>query len=143
MNVMFQREAGQGYSWLIVVAILSQTACSDDKTTNSSDEVVAAWRTIGLEPIELSEVSESTKKGRCLRGKVAKLHVDLCTYDDAVAADSAKEEGLAKLGSFTGTALVRDRHVLIVSDVDRTDVHGKTLNALAKVFLKPSIASSE
>ena len=127
----------QHCKWPLAAVLLFQSgACGEDKAADPSNDIVESWKKAGLDPIELSEPSED-KAGSCVRGKVAKLHVELCTYSDALAADSAKEAGLAKFGSATGAALVRDRYLLLVSDVDRVDVHGKTLNTLAKTFLKP------
>lgn len=126
---------------LLSVALLGVFAACDgeDGAAATELEVLAAWKAAGIEAIDLAKTDESTsiKAGECMKGTAAGLHVRLCTYKDALAADSAKEAGLATIGANTGTALVRDRYLLVMADIDKVDVHGKTLNKMAKIFLTP------
>ena len=126
---------------VLLSLLASAAACEEDPIagTESRDQVVTAWREASLTPTKLTKNAESIgiAGGDCRQGKVAGLQVDLCEYKDALAADGAKEKGLARIGSSTGAALVRDRYLLVVADVDKVDVHGKTLNKVAKIFLKP------
>ena len=115
-------------------------ACEETpKGAETPNQVVDAWKAADVGAVELSAASdaEALADGDCLHGKVAGLYVDLCQYKDALAADSAREKGLEKIGANTGAALVRDRYVLVVADNDNVDVHGKVLNKVAKTFLKP------
>ena len=124
----------------MAVFLLGATACDDEPTgTESRNQVVAAWTSAKLGPIDLAESNEKTRiaGGKCREGTVANLQVNLCEYKDALAANSAKEEGLERIGSKTGAALVRDRYLLVVADANKVDIHGKVLNQVAKIFLKP------
>lgn len=115
-------------------------ACEETpKGAETQNQVVDAWKAADVGAVELATASDSEALagGDCLHGKVAGLYVDLCKYKDALAADSAREQGLEKIGAITGAALVRDRYVLVVADNDKVDVHGKVLNKVAKTFLKP------
>lgn len=114
-------------------------ACDGEEQAATEMEILSAWKTAGIEAIDLAKADESSSinAGECMKGTAAGLHVLLCAYKDALAADSAKETGLTTIGANTGTALVRDRYLLVVADPDKVDVHGKTLNKMAKVFLKP------
>jgi hypothetical protein len=109
------------------------------KGAESGDQVILAWRSANVGEIDLGDKKESEifAGGSCRDGTVAALYVDLCEFKDALAADTAKEEGIAKIGANTGAALVRDRFLLVVADKDKVDVHGKVLNQVAKIFLKP------
>jgi hypothetical protein len=121
--------------------LLALGSCDEapKKGAETGSQVVLAWQSAKLGEIDLKK-SEDTKTyagGSCLVGTVAKLQVELCEFKDALAADSAKEAGIETIGSSTGAALVRDRYLLVVADVDKVDVHGKTLNQVAKIFLAP------
>lgn len=121
--------------------LLSLSACEDatKKGSETSKQVISAWKNakLGSVSLEKSKESETFDGASCRSGTVADLRVDLCEFKDAVAADSAKAKGLEEIGSHTGSALVRDRYLLVVADVDKVDVHGKVLNQVAKIFLSP------
>lgn len=116
-------------------------ACDDaaSKGKEKPNQVVAGWKSAKLTPIELEATKDGIAGGNCRAGKVAGLEVSLCEFSDAVAADSAKEEGVRQIAAHTGAALVRDRYLLVVADVDKVDVHGIKLNQVAKLFLNPPI----
>jgi len=126
---------------LALPVLVGVSACDEapKKGAESGDQVILSWRSANLGTIDLSESTDSEvfKGGNCRTGKVAALHVDLCEFKDALAADTAKEQGLAKIGANTGAALVRDRFLLVVADKDKADVHGKVINQVAKLFLEP------
>jgi hypothetical protein len=125
--------------------LASLSACEDSgkKGAETTSQVISAWENaqIGNVKLEKSEDSETYAGGSCRTGKVADLKVELCEFKDALSADSAKERGLIEVGSNTGAALVRDRYLLVVADVDKVDVHGKALNQVAKIFLSPPASS--
>lgn len=130
-----------------LVLVLGATGGCDDATKKGSEtqgQVIAAWKAAELGPVELAKSEETIgiAGGECREGTVAGLHVDLCTYKDALTAASAQEKGLSIIGENTGAALVRDRYLLVVADVDKVDVHGKVLNKVAKIFLEPPATST-
>ncbi len=122
-----------------LLAILGGCDDSTPKGAETSSQVILAWTGADLGAIDLkkSEESKTFAGGTCQTGTVAALHVSLCEFKDALSADSAKESGIEEIGSNTGAALVRDRYLLVVADVDKVDVHGKVLNQIAKIFLEP------
>ena len=126
---------------LAVVAMLALGACESTSKTDtvSSRQVIKAWEHANLGDVALDASKESKlfPGGTCRSGRVAALRVDLCEFSDAVSADAAKDKGLIHIGSNTGAALVRDRYLLVVADVESVDAHGKTLNRVAKIFLSP------
>ena len=126
---------------ILLPLVLTLGACDDAQKTGSesTSQVMLAWQIadIGSVKIKPSEGNKIIADGKCQDGIVAKLHVTLCEFKDAVAADSAKELGLAQIGANTGAALVRERYLLVVADLDKVDVHGKVLNKVAKIFLEP------
>jgi hypothetical protein len=126
---------------LALPLLVGVSACDEaaKKGAENGDQVIVAWRSANLGTIELAEGKDSEvfAGGSCRTGKIAALHVDLCEFKDALAADTAKEQGLAKIGANTGAALVRDRFLLVIADRDKADVHGKVLNQVAKIFLEP------
>jgi hypothetical protein len=121
--------------------LLSSSACEDSakKGAETTDQVIVAWNSaqLGSVKLEAAKESETYAGGSCRSGKVADLRVDLCEFKDALSADSAKDQGLVEVGANTGAALVRDRYLLVVADVDKVDAHGKVLNQVAKIFLEP------
>lgn len=121
--------------------LLALSACDSapEKGAESGEQVILAWQKANMGSVVLkkSEENEAIAGGDCRSGTVAKLHVSLCEFKDAIAADSAKELGIAEIGSNTGAALVRGRYLLVVADIDKVDVHGKVLNQIAKIFLEP------
>ncbi len=130
---MYQRAFVLG---IVLIPLLA--GCNDGNESPSHMEVVTAWQTAGVENIELdSKDGPSIAGGDCLHGKAAGLAVHLCSYKDALAADSAKDDGMDLIAGHTGTALVRDQYLLVLADVDAVDVHGKTINTMAKLFLNP------
>lgn len=132
---------------ILALPLLLSAACEDSskKGGESNDQVILAWASSDLGAVDLDDAKESETfaGGTCRSGKVADLRVDLCEFKDALSADSAKEQGLIAVGSNTGTALVRDRYLLVVADVDKVDVHGKKLNRVAKLFLAPPSAAAK
>ena len=52
------------------------------------------------------------------------------SFQDKVAVVTGGASGI-------GAALVRQSMLLVVSDPDKVDVHGKVLNQVAKIFLEP------
>lgn len=126
--------------------LLAMGACDEapKKGAETGGQVVLAWQSAKLGEIDLkkSEESKAYAGGSCMVGTVAKLQVELCEFKDALAADSAKEAGIETIGANTGAALVRDRYLLVVADTDKVDVHGKTLNQVAKIFLAPPEATA-
>lgn len=126
---------------LLSLSLLTALAACEDtaKGAESTNQVMVAWQSADIGSVELkpSEASEIIAEGKCLDGTVAKLHVNLCEFKDAISADSAKELGLERIGANTGAALVRDRYLLVVADLDKVDIHGKVLNKVAKIFLEP------
>lgn len=128
------------HTLLSLSLFLALPSCEDTaKGGESNSQVMVAWQRAGIGSVELkpSEGSKVIAEGKCQDGTVAKLHVTLCEFKDAISADSAKAQGLQQIGANTGAALVRDRYLLVVADLDKVDVHGKVLNKVAKLFLEP------
>lgn len=115
-------------------------ACDDAAGPTSA--VQQAWAT-SIGEVSLKANPESKmKSGTCQVGTVAGLAVELCSFKDALSADASREQGLAQVGSNTGVALVRGSMLLIASDPNKIDVHGKKLNEVSKIFLDPGATLS-
>lgn len=126
----------------VACASLLLVGCSDDGSSASTGAIEQAWATsVGEVALELNKETR-LEGGTCRAGTVAGLAVEICTFNDAVSADSAREKGLAQVGSNTGVALVRDEMLLVASDPKKLDVHGKKLNRLSKIFLDSGAAAS-
>jgi hypothetical protein len=116
--------------------MLTTVLSCDENKTSEHDAIEDLWRIVG--DVSLKKTKDAAiGAGDCKTGMVSGLHVDLCLFKDALSADAAKEIGLQRIGSHTGAALVRDRFLLVIADRDKVDVHGKTLNQVAKLFLQP------
>ena len=124
-------------SGLAMVASLAMGASCSDGDADFAKAETAWMRSLGKVELAPSSEEERIGEGDCRTGTVAGLHVDLCQFKDAVSADAAREAGLDKIGKNTGAAIVRKRVLLVVSDPDKVDVHGKTINELTKSFAKP------
>ena len=124
-------------SALAIFASLATAASCSDSTADFAQADTQWMSALGKVEVGPSSEEQRIGQGDCRTGTVAGLHVDLCQFKDALSADAAREAGLAKIGSDTGAAIVRKRTLLVVSDPDKVDVHGKLINQLTKSFANP------
>jgi len=129
------RRKQKAFTILCTSALL--LGCSEDSTDSKMQAIEEVWA-VSMGEVKLSPSKESKiEGGKCRAGTVSGLTVELCAFKDAVTADSAREGGLAQVGAQTGVSLVRDSLLLVASDPNGIDVHGKKLNQLSKLFLNP------
>lgn len=135
---MFYTSDKFSLSGLAIAASLAMgMSCSDGGAADFALADTQWMSALGKVELEPSSDAQQIGQGDCRTGTVAGLHVDLCHFKDAVSADAGREAGLAKIGSHTGAAIVRKQTLLVVSDPDKVDVHGKTINKLTKTFANP------
>ncbi len=132
------RARRRGVSAFGLLAALA--ACDGDGKADFAKADESWMSSIGKVELAVSEDSQKIGTGDCRTGTVAALHVDLCLYKDALSADAARNEGLERIGSATGVALVRGSTLLVVTDPGLVDPHGKLINRLSKTFLEPKSA---
>lgn len=115
-----------------------------EKQGGTVSAIEAAWVEAGLAP----EGWEEAKLGglgeaSCRQGTIKGIEVVLCRYDSADAAKAAQPAGRALIGKTTGTALAADEFLLVISDRDQADPHGKTINLIAKRFQATATAGGD
>ncbi len=121
----------------LLAAVLCLCACDDTKPTPETEaDVLTLWTNAGLtvgnhEPFAQHNLGDAD----CQRGEVGGVETTICGYESAEAAKSAQPAGLAMVGRVTGASLPRGKMLLVVADRNNTDLSGKTINTVTKVFL--------
>lgn len=124
------------YSLLCPMLLVSIAACSKGGNHGSSAtaSVITAWKDAKLTPTDFAAVAGGELGGSCRAGHVDGLETLLCEYPDAKAAKAAEAAGLARVGETTGTAIAKDKLLLVVADRKKVDPEGRRLNLIAKTF---------
>ena len=118
-----------------VVVFFALAGCEDSKEAATTKGAVSTWSKAGFDTTAFKDVdAKSFAAAQCKAGKVDGLHVTLCEFEEAKAAEDAKDKGLKSLGDVTGVALVKAKTMMLVADKDKVDPSGRQINKIAKAF---------
>ncbi len=108
--------------------------------TPHTDEVEAAWRNTGLTPEGFSPIQPAPSGAAyCEHGTVSGVDTVVCEYatDEAMAQGIVQvKDGWARVEAHTGVILKVRHTTMAAVDRERREPSGKTINQMAKVFLK-------
>jgi hypothetical protein len=119
-----------------LVSGLSLLATACDKGGGGASDprarVVDAWKQAGLAPSALTPATVPVGKD-CQSGTVGAIDVLLCVYPSPEEAKAAEEPGLAWVGNTTGAAQAHGTVLVGISDRNKSDPSGRTINQLMKL----------
>jgi hypothetical protein len=108
--------------------------------TPHTDDVVTAWKGAGLTTDAFAPIDPSAyNAGYCAQGKIGGLDAVICEYSDDKSLDQGKKtiQGeRSKDRVQTGVAIKAKRTLLAVSDREKSDPNGKTINKAIQTFKK-------
>ena len=108
--------------------------------TPHTDEVLNAWRSVGLTTDAFASVEPAPNSANyCEHGRVQGVDTLVCEYasDDSIAQGTEQvKQGWARVDAHTGVVLRTKHTLMVVVDRERREPSGKTINQMAKVFSK-------
>jgi hypothetical protein len=123
---------------LAALACAIAAGCSKKGPTGGAglDTVNESFNSAGLKldpfvPTDAGRFSAT----RCMTGRIEGVDAVLCEYGSAEAAQLGRKAGEDWIaGAVTGTALQRDRTLLVLADRARADPNGKSIHKIALAF---------
>jgi hypothetical protein len=121
-----------------LVFALAVAACSGKSQPGTAglEQVNESFNAAGLKldpfvPTDAGRFSAT----RCLSGRIEGVDAILCEYGSAEAAQLGKKSGELWIGeAVTGTALLRDRTMLVLADRSRADPNGKSILKISQAY---------
>jgi hypothetical protein len=140
---------------VIIFLLAALPACGKNKTSPSStpstpaahvqgtphtDDVLNAWRNVGLAPEGFARVDPAPNSAAyCEHGGIRGVDTLVCEYasEEALTRGTQQvKEGWARVDAHTGVIVRAKRTTMVVVDRERREPSGKTISQMAKVFGK-------
>jgi hypothetical protein len=108
--------------------------------TPSTDDVVDAWKSAGLNPGSFVAIDPMAyRAGYCSQGTLGGIDALICEYADDDSLDRAKktiQDMWNKEGIHTGVEVRTKRTLIAVADRQKADPNGKTIAKAVSTFKK-------
>ena len=140
---------------VIIFLLAALPACGKNKTSPSStpstpaahvqgtphtDDVLNAWRNVGLAPEGFARVDPAPNSAAyCEHGGIRGVDTLVCEYasEEALTRGTQQvKEGWARVDAHTGVIVRAKRTTMVVVDHERREPSGKTISQMAKIFGK-------